>query len=173
LDTNAEENPPDAAGSDDYKTELMEMLLSLSAGAFEMICQQLLREAGFEEVLVTGRSGDGGIDGHGVLKVNPFVTFKVLFQCKRYQRSVTPSQIRDFRGAMAGRTDKGTIITTGTFTSEAAKEARREGVVAIELVSGEKLIDMCKALQRELRPKQTYELDEEFFREFRKVGEKV
>lgn len=111
-DADAEEKPPSGSGSGDYRTELMETLLSLPPNAFEMLCQRLLREAGFEEVVVTGRSGDGGIDGHGVLKVNPFVTFKVLFQCKRYQGSVSPSQIRDFRGAMAGRTDKGIIITT-------------------------------------------------------------
>jgi len=172
-DTDADEKPPGGSGSGDYRTELMETLLSLPARAFEMLCQRLLREAGFEEVVVTGRSGDGGIDGHGVLKVNPFVTFKVLFQCKRYQGSISPSQIRDFRGAMAGRTDKGIIITTGTFTSEATKEARREGVAAIELVDGEKLLDMCETLQLGLRPKQTYEIDNEFFREFRSVSEKI
>jgi restriction system protein len=173
ADTDAEEKPPGGSTAGDYRTQLMEMLVSLPANAFEMICQRSLREAGFEEVIVTGRSGDGGIDGHGLLKVNPFVTFKVLFQCKRYQGSVPPSQVRDFRGAMMGRTDKGIIITTGTFTSEAAKEARREGVPAIELVDGEKLIDMCESLQLGLRPKQTYEVDDEFFRAFRTSGGKI
>jgi restriction system protein len=172
-DSNADDEPLGKSAADDYRTQLMEQLVSLPATAFEMICQRLLREAGFEEVVVTGRSGDGGIDGHGVLKVNPFVTFKVLFQCKRYKGSVAPSQIRDFRGAMAGRTDKGIIITTGIFTSEAAKEARREGAVAIELVDGEKLLDMCETLQLGLRPKRTYEIDEDFFRQFRNAEEKI
>jgi restriction system protein len=171
LDADAEKKPPD--GADDYKEQLMEALISLPANGFEMICRRLLREAGFEEVVVTGRSRDGGIDGHGVLKLNPFVTFQVLFQCKRYQGSVSSSQVRDFRGAMAGRTDKGVIITTGTFTTEAAKEARREGVTPIELVDGEKLIEMFETLQLGLRPKQTYEIDDEFFREFRSAGGKT
>jgi len=171
LDADSEEKPPSSV--DDYKAQLMATLLSLPAKGFEMICRRLLREAGFEEVVVTGRSRDGGIDGHGVLKLNPFVTFQVLFQCKRYEGSVSSSQVRDFRGAMAGRTDKGIIITTGTFTTEAAKEARRDGVAPIELVDGEKLIELFATLQLGLRPRQTFEVDEEFFREFRTVGEKV
>jgi Restriction endonuclease len=108
-------------------------LQALPAAGFERFCQ-LLRESGFEEVSITGRSGDGGIDGIGLLQVNPLVSFKVLFQCKRYTGSVTPSQVRDFRGAMMGRADKGIIITTGSFTSDARKEAVRDGVPPIELV---------------------------------------
>ena len=171
LYSDTEEKP--SSGADNYKAQLMDTLSSLAAKGFEMICRRLLREAGFEEVVVTGRAGDGGIDGHGVLKINPFVTFQVLFQCKRYEGSVSSSQVTDFRGAMAGRTDKGIIITTGTFTTEAAKEARRDGVAPIELVDGEKLIEMFEALQLGLRPRQTYEVDEEFFREFRTAGAKV
>ena len=126
----------------DYQSELLDILKSLPPNGFERICQRLLRESGFEQVNVTGRSGDGGIDGIGVLQVNPFVSFKVLFQCKRYQGSVGSSTIRDFRGAMMGRADKGIIMTTGTFTMDAKKEARRDGVTPIELVDGEKLVEM-------------------------------
>jgi restriction system protein len=126
----------------DHRTELMNILLGLSPDGFERLCQRLLRESGFEKVEVTGRSGDGGLDGIGVLQVNPFVSFKVLFQCKRYKGSVNPSQVRDFRGTMQGRADKGIILTTGTFTTEAKKEASRDGVPPIELVDGDKLMDM-------------------------------
>lgn len=120
----------------DYKDELLNILQNLPPAGFERICQRLLREAGFEQVTVTGKSGDGGIDGIGLLQVNPFVSFKVLFQCKRYQGSVTPSQVRDFRGVMQGRADKGIIITTGRFTRDAKAEARRDGVTPIEIVDG-------------------------------------
>jgi restriction system protein len=113
---------------------------SLPPDGFERLCQRILRESGFQQVVVTGRSGDGGIDGVGVLQMNPFVSFNVLFQCKRYQGAVSPSQIRDFRGAMVGRADKGIIMTTGTFTLDAKKEARRDGVPPIELVDGEALL---------------------------------
>ena len=106
---------------------LLNLIKSLPPGGFERLSQRLLRESGFQKVEVTGKTGDGGIDGVGILQVNPFVSFNVLFQCKRYQGAVTPSQIRDFRGAMMGRADKGIIITTGTFTLEAKKEARRDG----------------------------------------------
>jgi restriction system protein len=126
----------------------------------------LLRESGFEEVTITGRSGDGGIDGIGLLQVNPLVSFKVLFQCKRYTGSVTPSQVRDFRGATMGRADKGIIITTGSFPSDARKEAVRDGVPPIELVDGEKLVSMLEQLELGLKPKRTFEIDASFFDQF-------
>ena len=150
-----------------YRIELLNILQSLPPAGFERICQRLLREADFEQVTVTGRSGDGGIDGIGILQVNPFVSFKVLFQCKRYQGAVSPSQVRDFRGAMQGRADKGIIMTTGTFTSEAKKEARRDGVPPIEIVDGEKLIDMFEHVELGLKPLKTYDIDDKFFEEFR------
>jgi len=138
----------------------------LPPSGFEKLCQRLLRESGFEQVVVTGRTGDGGIDGHGILQVNPFVSFSVFFQSKRYKGSVSTSQIRDFRGAMLGRADKGIVITTGSFTLDAKKEARRDGVPPIELVDGEKLIEMFEALELGLKPKKDFEVDSEFFKEF-------
>jgi restriction system protein len=151
----------------DYRTTLLQTIAGLSPSGFERLCQRLLRESGFENVIVTGRTGDGGIDGTGILQITPFVSFKVLFQCKRYSGSVSPSQVRDFRGAMLGRTDKGIIITTGTFTSEARKEAIRDGVPQIELVDGEKLVNMFEALKLGLIPKVTFDVDYDFFGEFR------
>lgn len=151
----------------DHRTILLEKLMSLPADGFERLCQRLLRESGFESVTVTGKSGDGGLDGIGILQVNAFVSFKVLFQCKRYSGSVNPSQVRDFRGAMMGRADKGIILTTGTFTSEAKKEAVRDGVPPIELVDGEKLLDMFETLELGLKPKKAYDIDEKFFDDFR------
>jgi restriction system protein len=139
----------------------------LPAAGFERLCQRLLRESGFQHVTVTGRSGDGGLDGNGVLEVNPFVSFRVLFQSKRYAGAVTPAQVRDFRGAMAGRADKGIILTTGTFTAEARREAVRDGVPPIELVDGEKLIDMFEKLELGLKPRTAYEIDDDFFEDFK------
>jgi restriction system protein len=153
--------------SKDYRAEAIDLLLGLPPGGFERLSQRLLREAGFTQVVVTGQSGDGGIDGHGTLQINPLVSFKVLFQCKRYAKSVSPSHVRDFRGAMAGRADKGIIITTGSFTTEARREASRDGVPPIELIDGEKLVDMLENLELGLRPVTTYELDHSFFSEFR------
>lgn len=155
------------ATSDDYRDTLHEVLMSLSPGGFERLSQRLLREAGFTQVIVTGQSGDGGIDGYGVLQINPLISFKVIFQCKRYSSSVTPSHVRDFRGAMYGRADKGIIITTGTFTAEARKEAARDGAPPIELIDGEKLKDMLEKLELGLKPVATYEIDHAFFNEFK------
>jgi restriction system protein len=153
--------------SKDYRAEAIDLLLGLPPAGFERLSQRLLREAGFTQVVVTGQSGDGGIDGHGTLQINPLVSFKVLFQCKRYAKSVSPSHVRDFRGAMAGRADKGIIITTGSFTTEARREASRDGAPPIELIDGEKVVDMLENLELGLRPVTTYELDHSFFSEFR------
>lgn len=155
-----------ATAPNDYRSEVIEVLLKLPPNGFERLSQRLLREAGFTQVVVTGKTGDGGIDGYGTLQVNPLVTFKVLFQCKRYAGSVSPSQVRDFRGAMAGRSDKGIVITTGTFTTEAKREATRDGLPPIELIDGEKLIDMLESLELGLKPVTTFEIDEAFFNEF-------
>jgi restriction system protein len=162
----AEPAPEQAADTEDYRSRIIKMLRSLPASGFERLAQRLLRESGFIQVEVTGRSGDEGIDGYGTLRVNPLVSFKVLFQCKRYKNSVSPSQVRDFRGAMAGRADKGIFITTGTFTAEARREASRDGVPAIELIDGDGLVIMLEQLELGLKPVKTYEVDEPFFKEF-------
>lgn len=155
------------AVSKDYREEVLETMLTLPPAGFERLAQRLLRESGFTQVVVTGQSGDGGIDGFGILQVNPLVSFKVLFQCKRYAKSVAPSQVRDFRGAMSGRADKGIIITTGTFTQEAKREATRDGAPPVELIDGEKLIDMLEKLELGLKAVTTYEVQHSFFNEFK------
>jgi restriction system protein len=162
-ETVPEEEEPKA-----YKTALLELLRAIPPSGFERLTQRLLRESGFQHVTVTGKSGDGGIDGIGTLQINPFVSFNVLFQCKRYQGAVTPSQVRDFRGAMMGRADKGLIITTGTFTLDAKKEARRDGVPPIELVDADALVEMFERHELGLIPRKTYGIDEKFFEEYKK-----
>jgi restriction system protein len=129
-----------------WKEVLLECLLKIDPGAFERLCQRVLRESGFVKVEVTGKSGDGGIDGIGVLRLN-LLSFQVFFQCKRWKGSVGASTIRDFRGAMVGRADKGLVITTATFTADARREATRDGAPAIDLVDGDTLCDLLKSLR--------------------------
>ena len=119
----------------------------LDPSAFERLIQRLLRESGFVQVEVTGKTGDGGIDGKGIARINGFMSFHVLFQCKRYKGSVGAGEIRDFRGAMVGRADKGLFITTGTFTAAALKEATRDGALPIDLVDGNELADKLRELE--------------------------
>lgn len=146
---------------------LLEILKELPPEGFERLCKRLLVESGFEQVEVTGRSGDSGIDGYGLLKINPFVSFNVLFQCKRYSGSVGSAMIRDFRGAMQGRADKGIMITTGSFTSDAKKEARRDGVPPIELVDGDDLVALFQDLELGVKARKVYDVDQNFFADFR------
>ncbi len=137
----------EVAQEQEWKEKLHILLTNrLSPAAFERLVQRLLRESGFKHVEVTGRSGDGGIDGRGVARVSGLMSFHVLFQCKRYKGSVGPSEIRDFRGAMVGRADKGLFITTGTFTPAAVKEATRDGAPPIDLLDGSEFADKLKEL---------------------------
>jgi restriction system protein len=136
--------------TDDWKEALLTQMLTMSPAGFERLAQRLLRAAGFINTTVTGRSGDGGIDGTGVYRLS-LVSFPVFFQCKRYQGTVGPDKVRDFRGAMAGRGDKGLLITTGTFTREARDEATREGTSPIDLIDGEQLCELLKQHQLGVR----------------------
>lgn len=133
--------------AEDWKEQLRQTLLDIPPDAFERLVMRLLRESGFVQVEVTGRSGDGGIDGKGIAKLQGILSFHVVFQCKRYKDSISSSAIRDFRGAMIGRADKGLFITTGAFTNEALKEATRAGAPPIDLVDGEDLALMLKELR--------------------------
>lgn len=148
-----------------WHQQLHKVLLAMEPSAFERLAQRLLRESGFIQVQVTGKSGDGGIDGVGIARINGFLSFHVLFQCKRYQGSVTASQIRDFRGAMQGRTDKGLFITTGTFTRDALKEATRDGAPPIDLIDGEQLVQRLKELGLGVKIKmiESVEVDVDWF----------
>lgn len=127
-----------------WPDELLGVLTEMDPSAFERLTQRLLRESGFIQVEVTGRSGDGGIDGNGIMRLGGLLSFHVNFQCKRYKGSVGASQVRDFRGAMVGRADKGLLITTGGFTKDAIREATRDGAPAIDLIDGDQLVQLLK-----------------------------
>jgi restriction system protein len=133
-----------------WQEELLDCVMRLAPDAFERLSQRLLREAGFVNTQVTGRSGDGGIDGLGVYRLS-LVSFPVFFQCKRYVGSVGASAVRDFRGAMAGRGDKGLLITTGTFTADAKAEATRDGAPPLDLIDGARLCSLLKEYELGVR----------------------
>jgi len=134
---------PAADDQRDWKEELLDVLLKAPPDRFERLARRLLREAGFINTTVTGKSGDGGIDGTGTYRVS-LISFTVFFQCKRYAGSVGAGAVRDFRGAMTGRGDKGLLITTGSFTAEATQEATRDGAPPIDLIDGDALCDLLK-----------------------------
>jgi restriction system protein len=160
--------PPDTPQADEDASLLsfLRVVKNLSPSGFERLSMRLLREAGFERVSVTGRSNDGGIDGVGVLQLNDLVSFNVVFQCKKWENAVPPKEIRDLRGAMQGRAEKGIFLTTSTFTSNARGEAERPGAVPIELVDGEKLFDMFKRYELGLKPRTVFDIDLSFFEQF-------
>ena len=160
---NSAEDPADETAS--WREDLLDTLRNIPPDAFERLCQRLLRESGFIEVEVTGKSSDGGIDGHGIIRLAGLISFPVLFQCKRYSGSVGASVVRDFRGAMVGRAEKGLILTTGRFTIEAQREATRDGATPIDLIDGELLMDKMKELKLGVRAKmvEVVEVDKDWF----------
>ncbi|MBN2804611.1 MAG: restriction endonuclease [Deltaproteobacteria bacterium] len=162
------ETSEDSDSPGDYQSALISLLRKMPPSGFEKICQRLLRESGFKNVKVLGKTGDGGIDGEGILEVNPLLSFKVLFQSKKYgaNNSVQAHHVRDFRGAMQGRADKGLIITTGSFTKGAKAEAVREGVPPIELIDSEALVELFEKIELGLKPVKTWEIDQNFFAPF-------
>lgn len=157
---------PDTPG--DYQAQLISLLRNMPPSGFEKLCQRLLRESGFKNVKVLGKTGDGGIDGEGLLEVNHLLSFKVLFQSKKYgpNNSVQAHHVRDFRGAMQGRADKRIIITTGAFTKGAKAEAIRDGVPPIELIDAESLVELFEKIELGLKPIRTWQVDESFFTQF-------
>ncbi len=155
--------------NESWKDELTRTILKqLSPSGFERLIQRMLREKGFAQVEVTGRTGDGGIDGKGIAKINGILSFHIIFQCKRYTGKVGAKEIRDFRGAMVGRTDKGLFITTGNYTRAAIEEATRDGAPAIDLMDGDKLAEKLKELGLGVKVelKEHISIDEEWFQKF-------
>jgi restriction system protein len=163
-----EAEPPEEL-EEKWQAQLHKILTNqLPPAGFERLIQRLLRESGFIQVEVTGRTGDGGIDGKGIAKLHGFMSFHVVFQCKRYKGTISASQIRDFRGAMVGRADKGLFITTGTFSRDAAKEATRDGAPPIDLVDGDSLAVKLKELKLGVHTEliEKVSVDEKWFSSF-------
>lgn len=152
---------------DEWRDGLLNVVQTMPPSSFEKLCQRVLRESGFTQVEITGRSGDGGIDGIGVLRI-ALLSFQVFFQCKRYKGSVGAPAIRDFRGAMVGRTDKGLLVTTGSFTPEAKREATRDGAPVLDLIDGDSLCTILKDLNLGVATRQVEEvsIDADWFSSF-------
>ena len=146
---------------------VLNIVKNLSPAGFEKLCKRLLTEVGVHDVQITGGAGDQGVDGTGVIKVNDVVGFNIIFQCKRYKDVVVPHHVRDFRGTMQGRADKGIIISTGRFTAEAKREAVRDGVPPIELIDGERLVSLFEKYSLGLKPKVVYDVVPDFFDNFK------
>lgn len=151
---------------EEHSIGMINLIQGLPPNGFEKLCKRLLTEIGINEIVITGGTGDQGIDGKGIVKLNDVVSLNIVFQCKRYKETVSPHHVRDFRGAMQGRGEKGLIITTGRFTKEAKSEANRDGVTPIELIDGNRLIELFEKYKLGLKPVTVYEIDHEFFKGF-------
>lgn len=167
IDEKLEEKYEETTTEDEeHSIGLLNVIQCLPAAGFEKLCKRLLTEIGINDIIITGGSGDQGIDGKGIVKLNDVVSLNIVFQCKRYKETVSPHHVRDFRGAMQGRGEKGLIITTGRFTKEAKNEANRDGVTPIELIDGDRLVELFEKHNLGLKPVIVFEIDHEFFKGF-------
>lgn len=146
-----------------WRQELAEILYSMNPFAFERLAQLLLRECGFTQVVVTKKTGDGGIDGTGKLRINGIFSFNVAFQCKRYSGSISAGDIRDFRGSLTTDIEKGVFITTGRFTRAAKEEASNAGKQQIDLIDGDEFINKLIEYRIGVQEKTVFEVIPEFF----------
>jgi len=156
---------------DAIQEELVRILRGATDKGFEELCARLLRHIGFENLKVTGQTGDHGIDGEGFLLINRFVRIKVMFQCKRYTGTVQVKEIRDFRGAIQGRAERGIFLTTGTFTKSAREEAARENATAIELVDIDRLLELLIEESLGVRETKALTIDRDFFAPYQRAGQ--
>ncbi len=158
--------------SPDFREAMTSLLREITPSGFERLCQRILREVGFDELEVRGRSGDGGIDGVGILRINPVVADRVVFQCKRYSSSVPPSDVRDFRGAMQGRSQRGIFLATSKFSNEATREAMREGASPIDLVDIDGIIGLLTEYRLGVTTQTLHAVDRSFFSDYLPQDEK-
>jgi len=131
-----------------WRNNLLDVLTNLSPDAFERLTQRLLMACNFTDVEVTGKAGDGGIDGTATAKINDLLSFSVVFQCKRYAlgNPVGIKDIQAFRGSLMTRAERGLFVTTSYFTKAAREEAMRAGVAPIDLMDADLLTDKLKEL---------------------------
>lgn len=171
IQTQEQTEPENTQGS--IRPTLIDVLQTVSATGFEHLCGRLLREYDFENVEITQRSHDGGIDGYATLKINPFVSLSVFFQCKRYKGTVPTEKVQAFIGVMETNkrsVEKGLLITTGTF-AKAAYEIEKSNI-KLELIDGEKLVEMFEKVELGVNPKVIYEPDLTFFEQYRDKSKK-
>lgn len=149
-----------------YRDEVLSYLQTLTPSAFEQFCADLLRYLGLERVEVTGGTGDKGIDGEGYLPIEPLVTAKVAFQCKRYSGSVGTKDMLSFIGAIWNRAEKGLFFTTGYFTTQAKQLAQEGNSSLVELIDGDRLVDLLEQYSFGLREAKTFEVDYSFLQNY-------
>ena len=125
----------------EVRKRLHAQLRSMSPADFEALVGQLLGAVGFEEVEVTARAGDGGIDVRGTLVVGDVIRTRMAVQVKRWKHNVQAPVVQQVRGSL-GTHEHGLIITTSDFSSGARSEAERPNAVPVALMNGDHLVTL-------------------------------
>ena len=150
----------------EVKRRIISELQNLGATDFEQFCMSFLGPLGYEQLHVTKRGADRGIDGHGLFRQG-VVSICSAFQAKRWrQNAVTRPEIDKFRGAIQGDYDHGVFLTTGRFTADAEAASIKKGAISLLLLDGDAIAESMirNGIGVVRRPVQLFDLDPEFFR---------
>jgi restriction system protein len=140
-------------------------LNGLTPGGFEHFCLSLLEGLGYESVMVTGKSGDGGIDGYGDYRQG-IVKIKSAFQAKRWKQTpVGRPEIDKFRGAIQGDYDHGLFLTTNTITKDAQQASVKKGAITVLLLDGNAIANhmISSGIGVRKEPVFLMDVDDDFF----------
>ncbi|MDF7801289.1 HTH domain-containing protein [Pontiellaceae bacterium B1224] len=121
------------------RTALLNKVKAMPPADFEELIGELLASIGFDEVEVTSRSKDGGIDVRGTLVVGDVIRTRLAVQVKRWKNNIQAPVIQQVRGSL-GAHEQGLIITTSDFSKGACKEAERPDATPVGLMTGEQLV---------------------------------
>ena len=121
--------------------ELLARVREMPPEKFETLIGTLLAKIGFDEVQVTARSGDGGIDVRGTLVVGGVIRTRMAVQVKRWKPNVLAPTVQQVRGSL-GAHEQGLIITTSDFSQGARQEAERSDATPVALMNGEEMVGL-------------------------------
>lgn len=123
------------------KRQLLEALLIMPPFSFEELVGEVLRRLGFENITVTRKSGDGGIDVTGELVVAGAIKNSVCVQVKRWRNNVQRASISELRGSLRPH-QTGLFITTSDFSKPSIEEANDPYKAPISLINGKEFVDI-------------------------------
>lgn len=166
-----DDHQQDLEGTVNWQVQLKAVLWSLSDQGFEHLCAAIMTANGLDQIKVTGKSGDKGIDGMGLMYLDDagLISIRVAWQCKRYTNTTVGSaEVRNFRGSLDHKTDHGIIFSTSTFTAEAMKESVALGKAPVRLVPLDELIEMLRKLKLGVVSEPEPAVVDAFFEQYRK-----
>lgn len=120
---------------------------SLPSAQFKNFCLTFLAALGLSHIESVSIAGCGCVAGKGSIELGILMTYHFAFLGKQHNGIVPEEVIDAIRNVMEDRTRKGIILTTGSFSRQAKRQAKIKGKVPIDLIDGNSLIHRLKDKQ--------------------------